>query len=749
MSIIVKGKTYIGPLPEDPSIYYAGTFQYYNPTISSYLCGLTSGGTVNNSFNVGGSLLLFFNTAGYVLKVKLQSDNKILIGGRITNYSSTTSNYLVRLNTDGSLDNSLVIGSGFNSDTNDIDIQADGKILVVGGFLSYSGVSKNRIIRLNSDGSIDNTFAIGTGFNNTPNVIKIQTDGKILVGGDFIQYSGISKNRVIRLNADGSNDNTFNIGTGFNNRVYSFSTQSDGKILVGGSFTSYSGVSKTAIIRLNNDGSIDNTFNPTISLAPNFSEVRSIIIQPDNKILIGGNRLNGATNAIVRLNVDGSTDNSFNIGSGFNGPIYDMKQQSDGKIIAGGVFTSVSGYNYKNIVKLNNDGTVDTTYTVGSGFSDQVSSIEILSNNDSFIGGYFEFYNQTQNVFNILKTNQYSNIDNDFNVGTGFNLGTNVIVRQLDKKLLIGGYFTTFNGGSFGRIIRLNYNNSVDTSFSIGTGFNGDVYDIKLQSDGKILVCGGFTSYNGTVSNRIIRLNTDGSIDNTFSIGTGFNQNASLMKIQSDGKVLVFGSTFSSFTTYSGVSKNRIVRLNTDGSIDNTFSVGTGFNASVNGADLLSDGKILVAGQFTTYSGVSRNRLVRLNTDGSVDNTFVIGLGIQGTGYSIKQIQNKILVSGAMSLYNGIPRNNLIRLENDGTLDTTFPNIVTGDVVSFPYNFYIDSYNRILMIGSFKYINGVFKNRICRLNYDGTIDETFNVPTGFFPLASFNPTYSQILFVKV
>jgi uncharacterized delta-60 repeat protein len=749
MSIIVKGKTYIGPLPEDPSIYYTGTFQYYNPTISSYLCGLTSGGTVNNSFNVGGSLLVIFTSTGYVLKVKLQSDNKILIGGRITNYSSTTSNYLVRLNTDGSLDNSLVIGSGFSSDTNDIDIQSDGKIIVGGSFLTYSGVSKNRIIRLNTDGSIDNTFTIGTGFSNTIWSIKVQTDGKILVGGDFIQYSGVSKNRIIRLNSDGSNDNTFNIGSGFNGRIQSIKTQSDGKILVGGEFSTYSGVSKNYLVRLNTDGSIDNTFN--IGTGFNLS-TKCVELLSDGKILVGGffTSYSGVSrNRLVRLNTDGSVDNTFNIGSGFNGGVYDVKQQSDGKIIVGGDFTTCNGFNYNRIIRLNIDGSVDTTYTVGSGFNGQVSSIELTLNNNSFIGGYFEFYNQTQNVFNILKTNQYSNIDNDFNVGTGFNLGTNAIVRQLDKKLLIGGYFTTFNGGSFGRIIRLNYNNSVDTSFSIGTGFNGDVYDIKLQSDGKILVCGGFTSYNGTVSNRIIRLNTDGSIDNTFSIGTGFNQNATLMKIQSDGKVLVFGATFSSFTTYSGVSKNRIVRLNTDGSIDNTFSVGTGFNASVNGADLLSDGKILVAGIFSTYSGVSRNRLVRLNTDGSVDNTFVIGSGILGIGYSIKQIQNKILVSGPMSLYNGIPRNNLIRLENDGTLDTTFPNIVTGDVSSFPYNFYIDSYNRILMIGSFKYINGVFKNRICRLNYDGTIDETFNVPTGFFPLASFDPTYSQILFVKV
>ena len=110
-------------------------------------------------------------------------------------------------------------------------IQSDGKILVGGTFFTYNGVSANRVIRLNSDGSVDNTFVTGTGFNNYVLSIVIQSDGKILVGGGFTAYNGVSANRIIRLNSDGSIDNTFVTGTGFDNYVYSIAIQSDGKIL--------------------------------------------------------------------------------------------------------------------------------------------------------------------------------------------------------------------------------------------------------------------------------------------------------------------------------------------------------------------------------------------------------------------------------------------------------------------------------------------------------------------------------------
>jgi uncharacterized delta-60 repeat protein len=354
--------------------------------------------------------------------------------------------------------------------------------------------------------NLDPLFSIGTGFNNFINTIAVQSDGKILVGGFFSLYNGVPKNNIIRLNTDYTVDDSFVINDGFNIVVYTISLQPDGKILAGGLFTSYDGLS---------------------------------------------------SNRIIRLNTDGSVDGSFVIGTGFNNFVYSTELQSDGKILVGGGFASYSGVISSRIIRLNTNGSVD----------------------------------------------------NSFVIGTGFNSTVNTIALQPDGKILVGGNFTSYSGVSKNGIVRLNTNGSIDTSFVIGTGFTiSNANTIVLQSDGKILVGGGFTSYSGVSRNRIIRLNTDGSVDNSFVIGTGFVNSVQTISLQSDGKILVGGD----FTSYSGVSANRIIRLNTNGSVDTSFVVGTGFNTIVYKVLSQPDGNIFVGGDFTTLNSESYSKFALL-----------------------------------------------------------------------------------------------------------------------------------------
>jgi len=310
-----------------------------------------------------------------------QIDNKIIAVGNFTSFSGVTTNRIVRLNSDLTRDNTFSIGTGFNGLVHSIQLQSDEKIIVGGTFTSYSGVTSNRIIRLNTDGSIDNTFNIGTGFGGTVYVTKIQSDGKIIVGGSFALYSGVTSNRIIRLNTDGSIDNTFSVGTGFGDVspwTYSFDVQSDGKIIVGGDFTSYSGVSLNRIVRLNTDGSIDNTF----SIGTGFDNLVYVTkIQSDGKTLVGGNftSYSGVTsNRIIRLNTDGSIDNTFNIGTGVDDSIYDIVIQSDGKIMLGGEFISYNGTTSNYIIRLNTNGSIDNTFSIGTGFNGTVREINLI-----------------------------------------------------------------------------------------------------------------------------------------------------------------------------------------------------------------------------------------------------------------------------------------------------------------------------------------------------------------------------------
>jgi uncharacterized delta-60 repeat protein len=299
-----------------------------------------------------------------VMSTALQPDGKILVGGAFTEYNWEPQNRIIRLNTDGSLDDSFNIGTGFNQFVQSIAVQPDGKIIIGGGFTAYNGTTQNYIARLNTNGSLDTSFNIGTGFSDVVHQIVVQDDGKILVGGRFTSYNGTTQNRIARLNANGILDTSFAMGTigmGFNNFVNSIALQPDGKILVGGLFSNYNGTSRNRIARLNADGTLDTSFD--IGTGFNTGAGETFIFQPDGKIIIGGGftTYNGtAQNRIVRLNTDGSLDTSFNIGAGFNGGspstiIKTMVMQPDGKILAGGYFTEYNGTPQNRIARLHGD----------------------------------------------------------------------------------------------------------------------------------------------------------------------------------------------------------------------------------------------------------------------------------------------------------------------------------------------------------------------------------------------------------
>jgi uncharacterized delta-60 repeat protein len=220
--------------------------------------------------------------------IAVQSDGKILVGGAFTKYkagAANSSNRIARLNTDGSLDTTLALGAagtsnGFDNTVNTIAVQSDGKILVGGAFTKYKAGAANssrRIARLDSNGDLDTTLALGAagtsnGFNATVNTIAVQSDGKILVGGGFQSYKGGAANssrNIARLVSNGDLDTTFALGAagsnnGFNATVNTIAVQSDGKILAGGAFTSYkdgAANSSRNIARLDSDGTFDTSFN--------------------------------------------------------------------------------------------------------------------------------------------------------------------------------------------------------------------------------------------------------------------------------------------------------------------------------------------------------------------------------------------------------------------------------------------------------------------------------------------------------
>ena len=296
-------------------------------------------------------------------------DNSIRIGGKLVKDTSIdlNDNILSIINKNDFFDT----GAGFDYYVWAIDIQTDGKILFIGEFTSYDGSTNGGIIRLNSNGTRDTSFNSGVGF--TPYSLKralsIQSDGKILVGGNFTSYDNSLYNYIIRLDSDGTKDTSFNIGSGFDSYVNTIAIQSDDKILVGGNFTSYDGSTFNRLIRLNSDGTIDSSFN--LDGSGFDAEVFSLAIQSDNKILVGGtfSIYDGSSyRSIIRLNTDGTKDNSFNIGTGFEiyTTVYSITIQSDNKILVGGGFTSYDEVAANYIIRLNSNGTKDNDFIFGT-----------------------------------------------------------------------------------------------------------------------------------------------------------------------------------------------------------------------------------------------------------------------------------------------------------------------------------------------------------------------------------------------
>jgi uncharacterized delta-60 repeat protein len=319
-------------------------------------------------------------------------------------------------------------------------------------------------------------------------------------------------------------------------------------------------------------------------------------------------------------------------------------------------------------------------------------------------------------------------VDTSFNPGSGFNSRVIASAIQPDGKIIIGGWFTEYNGVSCNRIVRLNEDATIDTSFNYGTGLTGAsqnyLRSIAIQSDGKILLGGQFAQYNGFQCNNIIRVNPNGSVDTSFNTGTGASYWVNTIVLDSDNKILIGGN----FSTYNGIARSRIARLNTGGTLDTTFSCGTCANYYVNTIDLQSDGSIIVGGNFTEINNISTPYLARLNIDGVLDTTFNFSQNTISASFNrgvkklIVDANDRIIVASKVNNYQGFNLARVGAINPDGSYNTTFYyNSFSDDVEDIA----LLPDNSIIAVGSFKTINHHHYRSIVRLNENGEVNDPF------------------------
>ncbi|MDO8541128.1 MAG: delta-60 repeat domain-containing protein [Opitutaceae bacterium] len=710
-----------------------------NPSTRTHLGRVQSDGTLDYEFVA--------NVNGAVAEIAVQPDGGILVGGTFNTAwgrgaASATRNNLARFTTDGSLDSNFNLN--FNAQVDALAFQADGRILVGGYFTrvlppgAVSAIVRNRLARLTPDGSVDSSFEIDAGGRVLASAV--QSDGKILIAGSFTNVGGATHNYFARLNADGSVDATYN--PDFNERVFTIAIQSDGKAIVGGSFTTIGGETRNHIARLNPNGTIDSAFNPSID-----GQVGVIALQPDGRILVGGTftgvQAVGAATPVsrpnlLRLTAAGALDDTFNPSP--NSSVAAMVVQSDGKILLGGAFSTLTptGANSPTqrsfIARINSDGTLDAAFSPT--INARVSALAVQSDGKIVLAGAFTAFRATDT--------------------------TDTIVRN--------------------HIARLNGDGTLDAGYDPNA--NDNVLALALQPDGRLIIGGSFTTLrepgapDWILRKYAARLNTDGTVDSTFDLDLSEapGNRVDSLRLLADGRLLIGGS-FTSLqptNTPSRIARKNFARINANGTVDTAFNAGAGGTSrgQINAVAVQPDNKIIAVGSFSDLGGAKTTNIARFNAEGSADPTFSSSAASDGPIHAVATLPNAspvpapvagfawlnrdgtlrtafsgrgarlggqisaavvhpnggLLLGGAFTNLANTTGGNLVRFNRDGSLDANFNPSPNGAVSVIA----IQPDGRILIAGSFSVVHGVARNRIARLNADGSLD------TGFDPNAGGN-----------
>ena len=1021
LEIEVGGTVFVTAVQPDGKTILAGNFGSVLGAPRNNIARLNADGTLDAVFDP--------NPNDTVRSVLIQADGKVLLGGDFTSLqpngaaAASPRHCLARVNINGTLDHDF--DPHPNSPVICMAIQADGKVLLGGGFTTFqpdgaaSVVARNRVARVNADGTMDTDFDPAA--NDYVNCMALQTDGKILLGGAFttLQPNGANtttpRHRIARVHADGSLDNSFDPSA--NDWVGSVVSQADGRILIGGGFTALQpngAITTTArhrIARLNADGSLDNGFDPCAN-----DNVWSVALQTDGKVLLAGDFTNlqpkgeslaTSRNHVARVNPDGTLDIDFDPNA--DTWILNVALQGDGRVLLGGNFTFLQpngaatgefrhkfarlfnepatqnlsmpdpgriewlrggsspevdrvtfefspdhgtsytllgagshinggwewigpplpggqirargrtpnglvetvasvgipaapeiavtgngvdivngaavpnladhtdfgsvplygeGSSLTRIFTLSNTGTADLTLgnvtlsgpnaadfdvslqptspvasgretvfsitfspgdlgtrTAVLGFSSNdpdepdisfslqgtgmISSNTALSAVDLSPGTLEPAFSPTITTYTVGLTHGYDSIsitstpsDANATIALRVNNGeftelasssgelslvagtTTIDLRvtaqdgvtiktytvavtraapgpgdidpldaqidgnavhalavQPDGKTIIAGMFNSVLGVPRNNIARLNADGSLDAGFDPNS--NGIVTCVVLQADGKVLLGGYFTTLqpNGAVTatarNYIARVNPDGSLDIDFDPNASYR--VSCMALQADGKLLIGGwfTTFQPIGAITATTRNRVARLNADGTLDDDFNPNA--NSYVSCIAVQEDGKVLLGGRFTTLRPngatmpTTRNYIARVNADGTLDIDFnpnasydVLSLALQPDG--------KVLLGGRfVSLQpNGAvtatTRNRVARVHGDGSLDTVFDPNASNNVNCVT----LQADGKVLLGGQFVTLrpNGAVasssRNQIARVQSEGTLDNSFN-----------------------
>ncbi len=614
--------------------------------------------------------------------------------------------------------------STIQEDVRVITVQPDGKILIGGEFATVLGVPRSGMARINPDGTLDSVFNPNILYpaSGHPTVLAValQADGKIIVGGAFTTAGGQSRHGFARLDPVTGAADSWDLNP--NSAVETMVFQKDGKIVVGGYFTTIGGRPRSHIARLDPVTGVPDSFDP--SAHSNFessTDVFALALQPDGKILVGGffNTIGGQTRThIARLDPATGLADSFNPSASEWGQINAIAVQPDGRIVVGGYFNIIGGQARIHMARLDPATGLADSFDPSPGA--RLLALALQPDGGIVVSGFFaSIGGQPRNL--IARVDPLTGAVDSFGPNAGGSdtppifPSMSALAVQPDGKVLAGGAFIYLNpnGGpqiTRKNIARLEKDGFADKALADLNIIGNKITTTAVQPDGKLLIGGDFKRVLDVPRDNIARLNTDGSLDMVFDPGSDGEVDA--IAVEPDGFIMVSGE----FANIGQAPRRYAARIN--GVTGGAFSFnGANPNAPVNAVAVQSDGKVLLGGAFTNIGGQNRNRIARLDPISGLADDF--NPNADGTINAIvMQSDGRILVGGTFTHISAANRAWIARLDPDTGGADPFAPQADGAIKSIT----VQSDGGVVITGEFTHINGQTRAGMARLDANGVLN---------------------------
>ncbi len=633
----------------------------------SYLLIVLHAGAQTSEIKLDTTFNTLDNSSIYYVNAVVKQSDKLVIAGFFNKVANVSCGNICRLLNDSVVDPSFITGTGFNREVKKVVVLPSDKMYVMGAFTSYSNVNINYLMRLNANGTPDLTFTPNFDVGSVLKDFAVQSDGMLVVVGQFNTYSGYPRKNLVRLKANGNLDLTFNSGDANNGVFNKVALQSTDKIILAGEFSKHLSKNVTSIVRLLSTGNVDDTFSCTLAInGNNVVAINAVFIHPNDEITIPRKELYPIEAS--RYNNDGGLLYK-----------YSFLVNESSVLLPNGNFLSGSSYDYEDgafrkfPIEYSAAGNIVKSYNASGWYYsydfsyDSPSKLFVIDGQVYMGSNYYETNGMLPRRF--IRLTDANEIDFHFLPQGGPNYSiTDLAKHSLNKYILIGG-FTRIGTVKIKTIAMVDSTCVVDPTFNPGSGFNGPALCVAIQADGKIIVGGDFTFYNNQPAPHIIRLMPDGSMDATFNIGSGVDYPVYDIQIIDTDKILVAGV----FGQYNNTEVSNVVCLNMDGSANGVFNsnAGTGTNGRIRKI-YATDSNIYLIGDFNFYNGNISKHIVRLNIDGTYDDTFNPGQGDNGSLNDAVEYNNKLYVVGDFTMFNSLSIRSMAKLNLDGTMETSF-----------------------------------------------------------------------------